>query len=131
MGSPLARRSTKAANARSASAPAASSACAISQARVFPNTRSSSMRASSGGRPLCARSSAMAGTSGSQLRGRRGFLAQRGKLFGLVLGNKGPGQFGEIAVHDVLDLVQRQIDAVVSDAPLRKVVGADALGAVA
>jgi methyl-accepting chemotaxis protein len=41
-------------------------------------------------------------------------------------------QFGHVAVHDRrVDLVQRQVDAVVGDAALRKVVGADALGAVA
>ena len=35
------------------------------------------------------------------------------------------------AVHDLLQLVERQIDAVIGDAALRKVVGADALGAIA
>ena len=37
----------------------------------------------------------------------------------------------QLAVHDALDLVERQVDAVVGDAALREVVGADALGTVA
>ncbi len=69
-------------------------------------------------------------TSGSRNSGHR-FLAQRGELLGLVLGGQRPGQFGQVAIHDVLDLVQRQVDAVIGDARLREVVGADALGAVA
>ncbi len=40
-------------------------------------------------------------------------------------------QFVEVAVHDHVDLVQRQIDPVVGHAALRKVVGADAVAAVA
>ena len=41
------------------------------------------------------------------------------------------GQLVELAVHDEADLVKRQVDAMVGDASLRKVVGADALGTVA
>src|SRR3972149_2340662 len=130
MGSPSRRRSANAANACPASAPAASSACAISQARAFPSTRPRSMCASSGGRALCAMSCAKVITSGSRDSGR-GFLAQRGELLGLVLGGKRAGQLGKVAIHDVLDLVQREVDAVIGHASLREIVGADALGAVA
>src|ERR1039458_3432068 len=131
MGSPWRRRPAKAANACSASAPGTSFACAISQACVFPSTRSRSMRASSGGRALCAMSCARLIMSGSRRDSGRGFLAQRGELLRLVLGDQRPGQFCQVAVHDVLDLVQRQVDAVVGDTPLREVVGANALGTVA
>ena len=36
-----------------------------------------------------------------------------------------------LAVEHLVELVERQVDAVVGDPPLRKIVGADALGAVA
>ena len=55
----------------------------------------------------------------------------RVQQLGLVLGDQRVGQLEEIAVHDRRDLVEREIDAVIGDAALRKVVGADALGAVA
>ena len=38
---------------------------------------------------------------------------------------------GHIAVHDEIDFVQRQVDAVIGDAALRKIIGADALGTIA
>ena len=53
------------------------------------------------------------------------------ELFGLVFLIERPNQLIEIAVHDVVELVEREIDAMIGDAPLRKIVGADALGAVA
>ncbi len=37
----------------------------------------------------------------------------------------------EPALEDLVELVERQVDAVIRDAPLRVVVGADALRAVA
>ena len=40
-------------------------------------------------------------------------------------------QLVQRAIHDLLELVQCQIDAMVGDAALRKIVGSDALGAVA
>jgi hypothetical protein len=40
-------------------------------------------------------------------------------------------QLVEIAVHDLVQLVERQIDAVIGHPPLRKVVSADALRSVA
>ena len=41
------------------------------------------------------------------------------------------GQLVELAVHDRVDLVERHVDPVIGDAPLRKVVRADPLAAVA
>src|SRR5258706_9937101 len=57
-------------------------------------------------------------------------LGEAGKLLGLVLGGERRGDLREVAVHDVLDLVEGQVDAVVGHASLREVVGADAVGAV-
>ena len=36
----------------------------------------------------------------------------------------------EISRHDVVELVEREVDAVIGHAPLREIVGADAFGAV-
>ena len=43
---------------------------------------------------------------------------------------QGADELIEVAVHHIGQLVQRQIDAVIGDASLRKIVGADALGAI-
>src|SRR5229473_207667 len=40
-------------------------------------------------------------------------------------------QLGKVAVHDVVDLVEREADPVVGDSPLRKIIRTDALGAIA
>src|SRR3954447_6049966 len=60
-----------------------------------------------------------------------GFFCELRQLLGQVLGCKRIEQLVELAVHDALDLVERQVDAVVGDAALRKVVGADPLRTVA
>ena len=52
---------------------------------------------------------------------------QRREHLGLVLLHERRREIGEIAVHDRIDLVQREVDPVIGDAPLRKVVRADAL----
>src|SRR6476659_1113201 len=62
---------------------------------------------------------------------RSGRLRERGELVSLVLGGERRGDLRKVAVHDGIDLVQRKVDAVVGDAALREVVGADAVGAVA
>ena len=52
--------------------------------------------------------------------------------FGLVFGHQRVDDLVQgLAFHHLRQLVQRQIDAVIGDAALRKVIGADALGAVA
>ncbi len=48
-----------------------------------------------------------------------------------MFGHQRVGEFADFAVHDVIHLVQREVDAVVGDAALREIVGADALGTVA
>jgi hypothetical protein len=74
---------------------------------------------------------------------RRGFLERRlerhhaafserpREQLGLMLCGKRRADFVEIPVHDVVDLVEREIDAVVGHAALREVVGADAIRPVA
>src|SRR5437867_7451833 len=58
-------------------------------------------------------------------------FGERGELLGLVLREQRLRQLGKVAVHDVVDLVEGETDAVVGDPSLRKIVGADALGTVA
>src|SRR5687767_14633402 len=55
----------------------------------------------------------------------------RRELLGLVLLLKRADQLVELAIDDIRELVERQIDAMVGDTALRKVVCADPLGAVA
>src|SRR5262245_65323873 len=59
------------------------------------------------------------------------FFGERRELLHLVLGGKCADQIVELAVHDALDLVEREVDAVVGHPALGEVVGADALRAVA
>src|SRR5262249_41024896 len=59
----------------------------------------------------------------------RGPLAAEALL--LVVVAQGADDLGEVAGDDGVELVQVQVDAVVGDAVLREVVGADALAAVA
>src|SRR5687768_15800802 len=49
----------------------------------------------------------------------------------LVAGDQRIDDLVQLTVHDPVDLVEREVDAVVRHAPLREVVGADPLGAVA
>src|SRR5688572_2913395 len=62
---------------------------------------------------------------------RRAPLFFLGELFGLVLVLQGIHELVELALHDVGQLVQREVDAVVGDAALREIVRADAFRAVA
>src|SRR5258706_11054890 len=61
----------------------------------------------------------------------RRFFGELLELLCLVLCGERADDVVQFTVHDALDLVQGQADAVVGDAALREVVGADALGAVA
>src|SRR5688500_18048431 len=58
-------------------------------------------------------------------------LADRREQPRLVLGSQRAGDLPQVAVHDRVDPVQREVDAMVGDAPLREVVGADAVGTIA
>ncbi len=58
-------------------------------------------------------------------------LFQLGQLLGLAGVLQGLQHLVQVAFHDGQQLVQREVDAVVGQAPLREVVGADAVAAVA
>src|SRR5690606_42065700 len=57
--------------------------------------------------------------------------AKRCELIGAVLVRERAYDLFEIALHDRVELVERELDAVIGQAALRKVVRADALGPVA
>ena len=78
---------------------------------------------------------AMRSLSGERLRPTPACSRRRalgGELRGLMLGGQRVDQFAQRFAGDHLrQLVERQVDAVIGDAALREIVGADALGAVA
>src|SRR6266852_2368562 len=67
----------------------------------------------------------------SRLDPASALFGERGELLGLVLCEQRLRQLGKIAVHDVVDLVEGETDAVVGDPSLREIISADALGTVA
>ena len=56
---------------------------------------------------------------------------RRGEFLGLEFVLQRGQQFVHRAIHHIRQLVQREVDAVVGDAALREIVGADAFGAIA
>src|SRR5690606_19147778 len=94
----------------------------MSHARDTPSTCCHSMRASSGGSALSCSSERRVATAS--------VVTQRSQLLGLMLGTQCADQFVEVAFHDLTQLVQGEIDAVIGDPPLREVVGANAFGTV-
>src|SRR5690606_30297199 len=56
---------------------------------------------------------------------------QIGQASGLILGDQRVEQRGQVAFQNLRQAVQGQADAVIGHAPLREVVGANALGPVA
>src|SRR5512141_138405 len=58
-------------------------------------------------------------------------VGHRREQVGLMLARKRIRQLEEIAIDDRIDLVEGEIDAMVGDAPLREIVRADALAAIA
>src|SRR5882672_3384297 len=98
--------------------------------RSVPRIRRSSISASGRGRPD-PRSRPSIVVSATTVVTPSPLLRDGGELLGLMLGEQRLCQLTEVAIHDVVDLVEREADAVVGDPPLRKIVGADALGAVA
>src|SRR5262249_29131682 len=66
--------------------------------------------------------------AGGGLRGR--LFAQLRELLSLVLGDQRARKLVEVAVHDGRDLIEREIDTVIRNPPLGKVVSAYALGTV-
>jgi hypothetical protein len=67
----------------------------------------------------------------SLAEGWRRSLGQCRQLVGLILVDQRLDDGIEIPFQNVAELVEREVDAVIGDAPLREVVGADALGAIA
>ena len=57
-------------------------------------------------------------------------FGERCELLSLMLGHQRIGQFFQIAVHHHIEFIQCQIDPVVRNASLRKIIGADAFAAV-
>ena len=57
-------------------------------------------------------------------------VAEAGELFRLVLVHQRVYHLSKIALHDVIEFIQGQIDAVIGKPALGIVIGADALGAI-
>src|SRR5579862_1656836 len=53
------------------------------------------------------------------------------QLFGLMFLVQGTDELIEIAVHDIVQFIEREVDAVVGYPSLRKIIRANALGAIA
>src|SRR6267142_42796 len=98
--------------------------------RSVPRIRRSSISASGRGRPD-PRTRPSIVVSARTVVTPSPLLRDGGELLGLMLGEQRLCQLTEVAIHDVVDLVEREPDAVIGDPPLREIVGADALGAVA
>src|SRR5699024_8776327 len=97
-----------------------------------PSTSASNRRASCSALSLCERKRAVARRRASPMVAMAMSVgAEGGQLFGLVLGKQRVDDGIELAGHDVVELVQRQIDAMIGDSALRKVIGANALRPVA
>src|SRR5258706_2892841 len=131
-GSPARRRANRACAAHALAESIASSPWAMSRMRSQPRTEQSNNSASNRGNPdsrskppiVAPVSTAFTPGSASAL------IGERGELLGLVLGEQRLSQLGQIAVHDVVDLVEGETDAVIGDPSLRKIISADALGTV-
>src|SRR5712664_360040 len=132
-GSPARRRANRACAARALDESIPSSAWTRSRTRSQPRMEQSNSSASNRGNPdsrskppiVAPVSIAFIPEPASTL------IGERSELLCLVLGEQRLRQLGKIAVHDVVDLVEGETDAVVGDPSLRKIIGADALGTVA
>src|SRR6266849_1880664 len=131
-GSPARRRANRACAARALDESIPSSAWTMSRTRSQPRMEQSNSSASNRGNPdsrskppiVAPVSTAFIPEPASTL------IGERSELLCLVLGEQRLRQLGKIAVHDVVDLVEGETDAVVGDPSLRKIIGADALGTV-
>src|SRR6187402_994373 len=107
------------------------SSWARSQARGWPRWCANNSWASRRSTPswrAWASASATVANSGTQ---RTLAALQRRQLLGRARGLQCREHVVEVAVHHGAELVQREVDAVIGQPSLRKVVGADAVGAVA
>src|SRR5258708_7770360 len=131
-GSPARRRANRACAARALDESIPSSAWTMSRTRSQPRMEQSNSSASNRGNPdsrskppiVAPVSTAFIPEPASTL------IGERSELLCLVLGEQRLRQLGKIAVHDVVDLVEGETDAVVGDPSLRKIISADALGTV-
>jgi hypothetical protein len=57
--------------------------------------------------------------------GTKNLLRHCRQLLGLMLGQQRGAKLVQIPIHDLLDFVQRQVDAVIRYPPLGKIVSAD------
>src|SRR5579871_2628867 len=103
--------------------------------RSSASSRADSLAASSARAPLCSSSTTVGDIRAGplrmtfeRLRPSFSFDLMR-QLLGLVLLVERRDELVQVAVHHVVELVEREVDAMVGDAALRKIVGADALGA--
>src|SRR6185312_13747109 len=114
----------------------------MKKTRLRPVTKARSAFASTGDRSLCASASRTVSTVGtvaavgaSAIAGAAGTsaiaAADRGELLGVGFLRQRLGDLVEVAVHDVGDPVEREVDPMIGDAALREVVRADALAAIA
>src|SRR5687767_13537362 len=111
MGSPARRRAAISANRASISAGTSRSPFAITLAAEKPQASASSSLASRGSIPESASARAMFKSAG--------FLGELSEPLGAIGSEQAGDQLVEIAVEDALDLVERQIDAVIGNASLR------------
>src|SRR5688572_31952037 len=130
MGSPAARRAVISRNWFFSCSSNDFSGWASTLASEPPVAAARSRRASRASMPLARRTCSMVKRILRVLRSS-GFFGKTCQLLGLVLGGERVDDLVDLAVHDALDLVEREVDAVVGDPALRKVVGADALRAIA
>ena len=136
MGEPLRRLSIRPAKASAPSAGTRSSPWASNPERGRPSRNPSSSSASSRGeslRPSSARAP-LRNSSATVLGGvksRARLLNLLRQFFGLVFLIQRTNQLIEVAVHDIVELVEREIDAMVGDSALRKIIGANTFGAIA
>src|SRR5690606_14347989 len=100
--------------------------------RVLPVAHSTRSRASmSGVSRYAARSLVRASAIRLSRRISLTLLDQFGKKCSLVIGDQRIDQFIQIAFHDPVELVERQVDTVIGNATLREIIGADTLGTIA
>src|SRR3990170_73925 len=133
-GSPAMRRLNAASIAAIAPASTPHSGSAMACVRVVPEKCSTISLASSAGSATAAaaRRARAAFSSGPSLSGRLSAIeADIGEQLRLVIGDQRVDDLVEFAHHHPVELVERQIDAMVGDAALREVISADPLRAVA
>ena len=135
-GSRFSRRSTAAPRRTSAAGSSRSPALAIEASWLRPSAWQSSSRASSSGVSMPARRNAEAAPAKALVRVTGSAMAlvlHRRELGGLVLGDQRVDDLVErgFTLEHIGELMRGEADAVIGDAALREIIGADALGAVA